>query len=56
MQQFELQDYQRRMGAGQAAQQALNPYMQILYPQVGAQQPQISQFQNNSAVNARMPY
>jgi len=50
LQQFETQDYQRRMGAGQAAQQALNPYMQILYPQVGTQQPQVGAFQYQSAV------
>ncbi len=50
MQQYEIQDYQRRMGAGQAAQQALTPYMQILYPQVGTQQPQTSAYQYTSAV------
>lgn len=50
LQSFEIQDYQRRMGAGQAAQQALTPYMQILYPQVGAAQPQVSPFQYTSAV------
>jgi len=50
MQQYEIQDYQRRMGAGQAAQQALTPYMQILYPQVGAQQPNIQPYQYQSAV------
>ena len=50
LQSFEIQDYMRRMGAGQAAQQALTPYMQILYPQVGTQQPQISPFQYQSAV------
>ena len=50
MQQFEIQDYQRRMQAGQAAQQALTPYMQILYPQVGTQQPQTGAFQYQSAV------
>src|SRR3990167_7322169 len=49
-QQYEIQDYQRRMGAGQAAQQALTPYMQILYPQVGTQQPSVSPFQYQSAV------
>jgi len=50
LQQFETQDYQRRMSAGQAAQQALTPYMQILYPQVGTQQPQVSPYQYQSAV------
>ena len=50
MQSFEVQDYQRRMGAGQAAQQALNPYMQILYPQVGTQQPNVGAYQYQSAV------
>ena len=50
LQQFEIQDYQRRMVAGQVAQQALTPYMQILYPQVGTQQPQVSPFQYQSAV------
>jgi hypothetical protein len=50
MQGFETQDYMRRMQAGQAAQQALTPYMQILYPQVGTQQPQISPYQYQSAV------
>ena len=50
MGQYETQDYQRRMGAGQAAQQALNPYMQILYPQVGTQQPQVQPYQYQSAV------
>ena len=48
--QFETSDYQRRMQAGQAAQQGLTPYMQILYPQVGAAQPQISPYQYQSAV------
>lgn len=50
MQQYEIQDYQRRMGAGQAAQQALTPYMQILYPQVGTAQPQTGSYQYQSAV------
>jgi hypothetical protein len=50
MQQFEIQDYQRRMQAGLAAQQALVPYMQILYPQVGTQQPQINPYQYQRAV------
>jgi len=50
LQQFEIQDYQRRMQAGQAAQQALTPYMQILYPQVGTQQPSVSSYQYQSAV------
>lgn len=50
MQQYESQDYSRRMQAGQAAQQALTPYMQILYPQVGTQQPNTSAFQYQSAV------
>ena len=40
----------QQMQARQAGQQALNPYMQILYPQVGTQQPQISPFQYQSAV------
>ena len=48
--QFETSDYQRRMSAGQAAQQALTPYMQILYPQVGTQQPNTSAYQYQSAV------
>jgi len=48
--QFQEQDYMNRMQAGQAAQQSLTPYMQILYPQVGTQQPQISPFQYQSAV------
>ena len=50
MQGFEVQDYQRRMQAAQAAQQAAIPYMQIMYPQVGAQQPQIQPYQYTSAV------
>ena len=50
LQSFETQDYQRRMGAAQAAQQAAIPYMQIMYPQVGAQQPNISPYQYQSAV------
>jgi hypothetical protein len=50
MQSYESQDYSRRMQAGQAAQQALTPYMQILYPQVGTQQPQTGAFQYQSAV------
>lgn len=50
MQSFEAQDYQRRMGAGQAAQQAAIPYMQIMYPQVGMQQPQIGAYNYQSAV------
>ncbi len=48
--QYQLQDYAQRMSAGQAAQQALTPYMQILYPQVGTQQPSIQPFQYTSAV------
>lgn len=48
--QYQLQDYQQRMTAGQAAQQALTPYMQILYPQVGNQQPNTSPYQYTSAV------
>ena len=48
--QFETQDYQRRMGAGQAAQQAAIPLMQILYPSVGTQQPQVQPYQYESAV------
>jgi len=48
--QFETSDYQRRMSAGQAAQQALTPYMQILYPQVGTQQPNVQSYQYQSAV------
>jgi hypothetical protein len=48
--QFETQDYSRRMQAGAAAQQQLNPYMQILYPQVGTQTPQFSPYQYQSAV------
>lgn len=50
LQSYEAQDYQRRMSAGQAAQQALTPYMQILYPQVGTQNPNTSAFQYQSAV------
>ena len=50
LQQFETQDYQRRMQAGQAAQQALTPYMQILYPQVGTAQPNVQSYQYQSAV------
>ena len=50
LQQFEVQDYMRRMGAGQAAQQAAIPYMQIMYPQVGAAQPQVQPYQYTSAV------
>lgn len=50
--QYQVQDYQQRMQAGQAAQQALNPYMQILYPSVGTQQPQINPYQYQSAVQS----
>lgn len=48
--QFETQDYQRRLAAAQTAQQAAVPYMQILYPQVGTQQPNIQPYQYQSAV------
>ena len=34
----------------QQAQQNLNPYMQILYPQIGTQQPNVGAFQYQSAV------
>ena len=48
--QFQSQDYANRMNAGVQAQQALNPYMQILYPQIGTQQPSLSPYQYQSAV------
>jgi len=40
----------QQMQAQQMAQQNLNPYMSILYPQIGQQQPQISPYQYQSAV------
>jgi len=49
-QQFGMGAAALQQGAQQQAQQALNPYMQILYPQVGTQQPQISPYQYQSAV------
>jgi len=49
--QFAIQDYQNRMQNAYQAQQALNPYMSILYPQVGAQaQPGYQPYQYQSAV------
>lgn len=48
--QFQVQDYQNRMTNSYNAQAALTPYMQILYPQVGTQQPNISGYQYQSAV------
>jgi len=48
--QFQMQDYQNRMTNAYNAQQALNPYMQILYPQIGTTQPQYSPYQYQSAV------
>jgi hypothetical protein len=48
--QFSQQDYSNRMQAGQAAQQALTPYMQILYPQIGNQNQNVNSYQYSSAV------
>jgi hypothetical protein len=48
--QFSIQDYTNRMQNAYNAQQALAPYMSILYPQVGATQPQYSPYQYQSAV------
>lgn len=48
--QYQMQDYTNRMNAGVQAQQALTPYMQILYPSVGTQQPQVSPYQYQSPV------
>lgn len=48
--QFVAQDYANRMNAGQQAQANLTPYMQILYPQIGTQQPQTGAYQYSSAV------
>lgn len=48
--QFQVQDYQNRMTAGQNAQAALSPYMSILYPQIGTTQPQYQPYQYQSAV------
>ena len=45
-----LQDMQQRQNRQIQQQQMLNPYMQILYPQVGTQNPQLSNFQYQSAV------
>ena len=47
---FAAEDINRRMQAGQMAQQQAIPYMQIMYPQIGQQQPQISPYQYQSAV------
>jgi len=47
---FAQEDIGRRLMGGQYAQQAATPYMQILYPQIGQQQPQISPYQFQSAV------
>ncbi len=44
------QALQNAMAYQQQQQQAAIPYMQILYPQVGTQQPQVSPFQYQSAV------
>ncbi len=48
--QFQTQDYQNRMVAGQNAQEALRPYMSILYPQIGTTQPNYQPYQYQSAV------
>lgn len=48
--QYQMQDYQNRMVAGQNAQEALRPYMSILYPQIGTTQPQYSKYQYQSVV------
>ena len=40
----------QQMQAQQVAQQALTPYMQILYPQVGTAQPNVQPYQYQSAV------
>lgn len=47
---FAQEDMNRRLQAGQIAQQSAIPYMQILYPQVSMQQPQTQPFQYQSAV------
>ena len=48
--QFQMQDYTNRMQAGAQTQSDLTKYLQILYPQVGTQQPNTSQYQYSSAV------
>jgi hypothetical protein len=45
---FGAEDINRRLQGGYQAQQAAIPYMQILYPQVGTQQPQFQPFQYQS--------
>lgn len=47
---FSQQDYANRMQAGAQTQSDLTKYLQILYPQVGTQQPNTSQYQYSSAV------
>jgi K+-sensing histidine kinase KdpD len=47
---FAGEDINRRLQAGQQAQQNILPYLQILYPQIGATQPQINPYQYTSAV------
>lgn len=47
---FGAEDINRRLQAGQQAQQAAIPYMQILYPQIGTTQPQFQPFQYQSTV------
>ena len=48
--QFQTQDYQNRMVAGQNAQSALAPYLSILYPQIGTTQPNYSPYTYQSVV------
>ncbi len=47
---FAVEDINRMMQGGQMAQQQAMPYLSILYPQIGAQQPNISPYQYQSAV------
>lgn len=49
-QQFTIEDINRMMQGGQMAQQMAQPYMSILYPQIGTQQPNIQPYQYQSAV------
>jgi hypothetical protein len=48
--QFQMQDYTNRMQAAAQTQSDLTKYLQILYPQVGTQQPNTSAYQYTSAV------
>ena len=47
---FAAEDINRRLQGGYQAQQGAIPFYQILYPQIGTQQPQFQPFQYQSAV------